>query len=135
MRGQLWLAGGTPSGVAALLKAITVEMVFDLLGVRLDGPQTIGISVAIGWRFPDLGEAWTLRLERSALSAWPALDDDVDVTLTMGRETLTAMLVDPASIGDALEDGRLTIDGDADALGRLFGPLEQPTPMFNVVEP
>ena len=114
---------------------MTVEMVFDLLGVRLDGPRADGESVAIGWRFPDIDEEWTLRLEHSALSAWPAMDDDVDATLTMSRTTLTEVLADPTSIGAALEDGSLTIDGDAGALGRLFALLEQPDLGFNIVEP
>jgi alkyl sulfatase BDS1-like metallo-beta-lactamase superfamily hydrolase len=110
-------------------------MVFDLLGARLDGPRADGEAVAIGWRFPDIAEDWTLRLEHSALNAWPTMDDDVDATLTMSRPTLTAVLADPTSIGAALEDGSLAIDGDAGALGRLFALLEQPDMAFDIVEP
>jgi alkyl sulfatase BDS1-like metallo-beta-lactamase superfamily hydrolase len=110
-------------------------MVFDLLGVRLDGPAAAGEEVAIGWRFPDIDEEWTLRLEHSALSSWPAMDDDVAATLTMSRSTLTRVLADPTSIGTAMEEGALTIDGDAGALGRLFALLEQPDPRFNIIEP
>ena len=126
-------AGGPQA--APLLAAMTVDMVFDLLGVRLDGPRADGESVAIGWRFPDIAEDWTLRLEHGALNAWPAMDDDVEATLTMSRATLTAVLADPTSIGAALEDGSLTIDGDAGALGRLFALLEQPDMGFAIVEP
>ena len=129
-----------PSGpggrqVAALLQALTVDMVFDLLGVRLDGPAAEGEEVAIGWRFPDIDQEWTLRLEHSALSSWPVLDGDVEATLTMSRSTLTKVLADPTSLGAALEEGELTIDGDAGALGRLFALLEQPDPRFNIIEP
>jgi alkyl sulfatase BDS1-like metallo-beta-lactamase superfamily hydrolase len=120
---------------APLLAAMTVDMVFDLLGARLDGPRADGEAVAIGWRFPDIAEEWTLRLEHSALNAWPVMDDDVDATLTMSRPTLTAVLADPTTIASALEDGSLTIDGDAGALGRLFALLEQPDMAFNIVEP
>jgi alkyl sulfatase BDS1-like metallo-beta-lactamase superfamily hydrolase len=120
---------------APLLAAMTVDMVFDLLGARLDGPRADGEAVAIGWRFPDIAEEWTLRLEHSALNAWPTMDDDVDATLTMSRPTLTGVLADPTSIAAALEDGSLTIDGDAGALGRLFALLEQPDMAFNIVEP
>jgi alkyl sulfatase BDS1-like metallo-beta-lactamase superfamily hydrolase len=114
---------------------MTVEMVFDLLGVRVDGPRADGESLAIGWRFPDLGEEWTLRLEHAALHSWPSLDDDVAATLTMSRPTLTAMLADPSSVARSLEDGSLVIDGDAGALARLFGLLEQPQAGFNIIEP
>jgi len=128
-------AGGGPRQGSPLLRALTVEMVFDLLGVRLDGPRADGRSLAIGWRFPDIEEEWTLRLEHSALNAWPVLDADTDVVLTMPRATLTGILLDPATLGAAVADGTLQIDGDADALGGLFGLLEAPTPNFNIVEP
>jgi alkyl sulfatase BDS1-like metallo-beta-lactamase superfamily hydrolase len=127
--------GGATPGAAALVRAMTVEMVFDVLGARLDGPKADGGFVAIGWRFPDIGEEWTVRLEHSALNAWPALDADVEVTLTLPRRTLTALLADPSSMAAALADGTITIDGDATALGRLFGLLEPPTPRFNIIEP
>ena len=126
---------GAGRQAAARLSAMTVEMVFDLLGVRVDGPRADGESLAIGWRFPDLGEEWTLRLEHGAFNSWPALDDDVAATLTMTRPTLTAMLSDPSSIASSLEDGSLSIDGDAGALGRLFALLDQPAPGFNIIEP
>jgi alkyl sulfatase BDS1-like metallo-beta-lactamase superfamily hydrolase len=110
-------------------------MVFDLLGVRLDGPRADGRRIAIGWRFPDIDEAWTLRLEHAALHAWPALDEDVDVVLTMPRSVLTGILLDPTSMGAAVVDGTLQIEGDADALASLLSLLERPTPNFNIVEP
>jgi alkyl sulfatase BDS1-like metallo-beta-lactamase superfamily hydrolase len=127
--------GGAGRQAAALLAAMTVEMVFDLLGVRVDGPAADGLTIALGWRFPDLGEDWTLRLEHGALNAWPSLDADVEATLTMDRPTLTSMLVDPSSIAASVGGGLLTIDGDAAAVGRLFALLEQPAPMFPIIEP
>jgi len=114
---------------------MTIEMIFDVLGVRLDGPRADGESLEVGWRFPDIGEEWTLRLEHAALSAWPALDSDVGATLTMPRDSLTALLANPASLGTALEDGTVTIDGDAGVLVRLFGLLSRPEPNFPIVEP
>ena len=45
------------------------------------------------------------------------------------------MLANPAFVATALEDGSLTIDGDADAMARLFGLLDQADPSFNIIEP
>lgn len=127
--------GGAGRQGSPLLRALTIEMVFDLLGVRVDGERADGRTIAIGWRFPDIHEEWTLRLEHAALNAWPALDDDVDVVLTMPRATLTGILLDPTALGAAVADGTLQIEGDADALASLFSLLEAPTPNFNIVEP
>jgi alkyl sulfatase BDS1-like metallo-beta-lactamase superfamily hydrolase len=127
--------GGAPIQAASLLRALSIDMVFDVLGVRLDGPRADGVALAIGWRFPDIDAEWTMRLEHSAISAWPALDADVDATLTITREALTTVLADPTTIPAAMADGTLAIDGDANALATLFGLLEQPTPGFNIIEP
>jgi alkyl sulfatase BDS1-like metallo-beta-lactamase superfamily hydrolase len=120
---------------AGFLAAMTVEMVFDLLGVRIDGPRADGVELALGWRFPDLDQEWTLRLEHGAVSAWPELADDVTVTLTMDRPVLTRMLLDRASIAASVEEGALVIDGDPATLASFFGFVEPPTPGFAIVEP
>lgn len=131
---------GRPAGTGArqgspLLRAMTVEMVFDLLGVRVDGPRAHGESIVIGWRFPDIDEEWTLRLEHAAFNAWPSLDDDTDAVLTMERSVLTQMLLEPGSMPALLESGAITLAGAGDAVVRLFGLLEAPTTAFNIIEP
>ncbi len=126
-------APGTQAG--GLFAAMTVEMVFDLLGVRIDGPRADGVELAIGWRFPDLDEEWTLRLEHGAVSAWPALADDVTVTLTMDRPVLSQMLLDRDSIAGSVASGALVIEGDADTLATFFSFLDPPEPGFAIIEP
>jgi alkyl sulfatase BDS1-like metallo-beta-lactamase superfamily hydrolase len=128
-------SGRGAAGRGPLMQAMTVEMVFDLLGVRLDGPQADGTTLAIGWSFPDAGEQWTLRLEHGALNHWPSLDADTDVVVTMPRSALTAVITDPESLPTRVQDGSVAIDGDVEALRRLFGLLVQPTPNFAIVEP
>ena len=126
-------AGG--AGRSPLMQAMTVEMVFDLLGARLDGPVADGTSLALGFSFPDVAEQWTLRLEHGALNCWPVLDDDVYATVTLTRETLIAVLVDGSPVPAAVEDGMVAIDGDADALDRLLALLDAPDRTFPIIEP
>jgi alkyl sulfatase BDS1-like metallo-beta-lactamase superfamily hydrolase len=131
--------GPTGSGLGPqagpMLAAMTVEMVFDLLGVRVDGPRADGTDLAIGWRFTDLDEEWTLRLEHGAVNAWPVLDSDVATVIALPRPLLTRRLADPTAVGDALESGELTIEGDGSVLGTFLGLLDRAVPGFNIVEP
>ena len=116
------------------MQAMTVEMVFDLLGARLDGPLADGTSLALGWSFPDVGEQWTLRVEHGAVNCWPVLDDDVHATVTLTRETLVAVLVDGSSIPAAVQDGTVMIEGQAEVLDRLLALLDGrtgPSPSSN----
>jgi alkyl sulfatase BDS1-like metallo-beta-lactamase superfamily hydrolase len=117
------------------MQAMTVEMVFDLLGACLDGPLADGTSLALGWSFSDAGEQWTLRVEHGALNCWPVLDDDVDATVTLTRQTLIDVLVDGSPIPAAVEDGTVAIEGDAGALDRLLALLDGPNRRFTIIEP
>jgi alkyl sulfatase BDS1-like metallo-beta-lactamase superfamily hydrolase len=45
------------------------------------------------------------------------------------------MLADPTAVGDALESGELTIEGDGSVLGTFLGLLDRAVPGFNIVEP
>ena len=128
-------AGRAGGGRSPLLRAMTVEMVFDLLGVRLDGPRADGTSLAIGWSFPDLEEQWTLRVEHGALNSWRSLDDDVDAVVTTSRETLIAMVADANPAGTGLRNGSVTVEGDPAALDRLLALLDEPQRNFHIIEP
>jgi alkyl sulfatase BDS1-like metallo-beta-lactamase superfamily hydrolase len=123
------------AGRSPLVEGMTVEMVFDSLGVRLDGPRADAAPLSIGWSFPDIGEQWTLRVEHGALNCWPALDDDVDAVASMSRETLIAAVTGAIAIPAAVEDGSIALEGDGAALDRLFGLLEEPDRAFSIIEP
>jgi alkyl sulfatase BDS1-like metallo-beta-lactamase superfamily hydrolase len=126
---------GTAGDQRAILQAMTVDMIFDLLGVRVDGPRADGVQLAILWRFTDTGEVWTLRLEHGAVSYWPADDGDADATIVLARTTLDDVLAKPDSMGDKVASGELVIDGDAGKLLEFFGYLDRPDPSFNIIEP
>ncbi|HEV3225424.1 MAG TPA: alkyl sulfatase dimerization domain-containing protein [Acidimicrobiales bacterium] len=126
---------GTAAGQRAILQAMTIDMVFDLLGVRLDGPRADGCELAIGWRFTDTGEQWTLRVEHSAINYWPEAEAGAAATIVLARSTLDDVLTDPNSMADKLASGELVIEGDAAKLAEFFGLLDQPDPAFNIIEP
>jgi len=122
LRGGLEAPTGTRPGARAdVLAAMTVDMIFDLLGVRLNGPKAAGFTCSVNWRFPDTGEEWALRVEHSALNYVRHLDDDADVTVTLDRTVLDGVLAQRVTMAEAAGAGDVTIDGDAGVLITLFG--------------
>ena len=128
---------GNPLGSAGgVIDALTVEMLFDAIGVRLDGEALAGVRLSINWRFTDIGEDHVLGLANSALHHVAGRHDpDAAVTLTMPKSLLAQVMLGRTDLTAAVADGTITIDGDADALTTLFGAIEQPAGNFNIVTP
>ena len=64
-----------------MVKAMTIGMFFDYMGVRLNGPKAAGKTIVVNWNFIDEEESlYVLTLENSVLSyaaGTQALDADV----------------------------------------------------------
>ena len=50
------------------LAALRTEQLWDVLGVRLNGPKAEGKHIVLNWSFTDTGEIFVLNLENCALT-------------------------------------------------------------------
>ena len=50
------------------LAALRTEQLWDVLGVRLNGPKAEGKHIVLNWSFTDTGETFVLNLENCALT-------------------------------------------------------------------
>ena len=67
---------------------LPVDMVFDAMGSRLNGPRAVGRRLVVNWDFTDIGERWVMTVENAALSTVEGrLDDAADVTISLTRST------------------------------------------------
>jgi len=124
------------TAVAELAKAMTIPMIFDIMGVRLNGPKAEGKTITVNWNFTDTGEKYVLTLENSVLvysSGKPA--PDADATLTLSRATLNSILAGETTFLRELMSNNLEIEGDALKLNDLMSLQDNFDPMFNVVMP
>jgi alkyl sulfatase BDS1-like metallo-beta-lactamase superfamily hydrolase len=137
LQGAAELRTGVPempvavAGSADLVRALSIEQVFDSIAIRVNGPRAWDESFAIDWVFTDLG-----RTVRTALSNGVLLQDEDPDTATEGPAGLTATLT-TAHLGSLLRgdlDG-VGLDGDAGLLRRLLDVLDTASPMFPVVTP
>lgn len=117
-------------------EALSVEMMFDSIAVRLDSDAVVGKRATINWDFLDTGEQWILGLENQALHHVKGRHDpDADVTIRLEKTTLIAILLAQTDVPSAVAAGKLSIEGQAGALQLIFGSLDPGDPAFNIVEP
>jgi alkyl sulfatase BDS1-like metallo-beta-lactamase superfamily hydrolase len=62
-------ARNVPGVSAAMLRVMPIDLVFDYLGTRIDGPRAGAAKVVVNWRFTDTRETLTSTLEHGALTS------------------------------------------------------------------
>ncbi|WP_395318780.1 alkyl/aryl-sulfatase [Variovorax sp. UC74_104] len=128
------IAGGN-SANADSLKAVSNDLFFDFLGVRLNAAKAEGKKMAINWNFTDSSEQFVLTLENSALTHIAGRQPDADATVTLNRATLDAITLKETSFPAAVLAGKVKIEGDRSKLAELMSMLDTFEPMFPIVEP
>ena len=140
--GALELRHGVPATVARapvspdIVRAMSVELFFDYLGVRLDGDKAEGRRIVINWVFSDLDRRYVMNLENCALTCLADRPSDAaDATVTLERAALNRLVLREVAFADAVGQGLARIDGDAAKVVDFFGLLDDFSPMFEVMEP
>lgn len=121
------------------LKALSTELFFDFMAVRLNGPRAEGKRVLTHWTFTDLNQAYVLNLENSTLSHLPKTastsTEGVDATLTLTRATLDEILLRRTSFPAAVQAGAIRVQGNPAKLFEVLQLLDNFEPYFPIVEP
>jgi len=119
-----------------VVRAMSLDLFFDYLGVRLNGDRAEGRRLVINWIFRDLDRRYVLNLEHCALTYLADRQDDgADATVTLDRAVLNRLVLRELTFAGALEGGLVTVDGDPAKVIELFDLLDDFTLMFDVVEP
>jgi alkyl sulfatase BDS1-like metallo-beta-lactamase superfamily hydrolase len=118
------------------LAALRTEQLWDVLGVRLNGPKAEGRHIVLNWSFTDTGETFVLRLENSALTYTEGMQSHVaDASFSLARDTLDEVLAKQTTFQDAIAAGRIEVDGDPARLAELMALMDEFPRMFEIVEP
>jgi alkyl sulfatase BDS1-like metallo-beta-lactamase superfamily hydrolase len=121
---------------ADTLKAVSNEMFFDFLGVRLNAQKAEGKVLVVNWNFTEPRQQFVLNLENSALTYVVGKQSDkADATLTLARGALDAVTLRQTTFPEAVQSGSIKVEGNAAKLVELLGMLDTFNPMFEVVEP
>ena len=119
-----------------VVRAMSLDLFFDYLAVRLNGDKAEGRRLVINWSFSDLDRGYVLNLENCALTYLAdRQSDDADATVTLDRAALNRLVLRELTFADAIERGVVTVTGDPATVIELFDLLDDFALMFDVVEP
>ena len=119
-----------------MVSALSTDMFFDFLGVRLNGPKAEGKRVIVNWTFTEPDQKFALNLENSTLTHVSGrLAPNADVALTLSRATLTKIMGRQKTFPEAIAAGEIRIEGDPRQLMELFGLFDEFDSRFAIVEP
>jgi alkyl sulfatase BDS1-like metallo-beta-lactamase superfamily hydrolase len=118
------------------LAALRTEQLWDVLGVRLNGPKAEGKRIVLNWNFTDTNERFVLNLENSALTYVAGHQAaDADATFTLPRGVLDEVIAKLTTFPEAVGNGRITVSGNPMRLGELMLLMDEFPRMFEIVEP
>ncbi|WP_315831252.1 alkyl sulfatase C-terminal domain-containing protein [Bradyrhizobium prioriisuperbiae] len=121
---------------ADALAALPLDVFFDLLAVRLNGPKANGKRMVLNWVFTDTDQSIVLNLENSALAHRAKKPvAHADATLTPTRKTLNAIMLQQTTFPQAAASGEITFAGNAGRLLELLSLFDTFSPVFAIVEP
>jgi alkyl sulfatase BDS1-like metallo-beta-lactamase superfamily hydrolase len=118
------------------VRAMSPEMFFDYLGVRLDsakaGDATAKLNIDLGGQ----DGQYLLELGDGVLNHTADVQaDDADATVTLTRGTLNDIILKQTTLADAISAGDVNINGDRGKLEDLVSYLDTFEFWFNIVTP
>jgi len=95
---------------AELLEKIPVGNFLRAMTVRLDAKKAEGKNLAVGLRFPDIGEEWGMHLRNSVIELEPRLPDGADMTVTTSSHVWKEILTGKRNATMAFAGGDVQVD-------------------------
>jgi alkyl sulfatase BDS1-like metallo-beta-lactamase superfamily hydrolase len=118
------------------LAALRTGQLWDVLGVRLNGPKAEGKHIVLNWNFTDTNERFVLTLQNCALTYLEhAQSPAADASFTLPRSVLDEVIAKQTSFPEAVAGGRITFTGNAMRLAELMALMDEFPRMFEIVEP
>jgi alkyl sulfatase BDS1-like metallo-beta-lactamase superfamily hydrolase len=116
----------------SMLSQLTAEQIFDSLAIRINGPRSWDLDIAIDISFTDLAANYRLSLRNGVLVYRKVAADPATAGVTVKLDSKFRLL--SVAMGDFTSPG-LDISGDQAGLRAFLAVLDEPDPSFNIVTP
>jgi len=128
-------AGGTVTASPDTIRAMSPELLFDYLAVRLNGEKAAGKKIVLNVDFTDLKQPYALTVEDGVLNYAKKLAPKPDATMTLSKATLNKIQLRETTLDKAIAAGDVKIDGRKEAFDEFLGMLDTFNFWFNIVTP
>lgn len=135
LRNGVPTAGGTDVASPDTINAMPPEMMFDYLGVRLNGPKAGGKNIKLNVTFDDLNQDYTLFVENGVLNYEPGKIPDADASLTLSKPTMNQIQMGQLTLTDGIDQNKVTLEGNRGTVDEFVGLLDTFPFWFNIVTP
>ncbi|CRZ16107.1 MBL fold metallo-hydrolase [Mycolicibacterium neworleansense] len=135
LRNGVPTSGGTDTASPDTIAAMPPEMMFDYLGVRLNGPKAAGKKIALNVDFTDLKKQYGLTVENGVLNYSDGLLPQSDATLKLTKATMNDIQMGKVNLNDAISANNVTLEGDKQSVEDFVGLLDTFPFWFNIVTP
>ncbi|MGL5814614.1 alkyl/aryl-sulfatase [Aeromonas sp.] len=118
------------------VRAMSLDMFFDYLAVRLNGPKSGDAKAVLNFDFGDTGGKYKVELENGVLNHTANAEaSNADTTITLSRDTLNNLILKQTTLEKAVAAGDVKITGSSDKLKEVLGYLDNFEFWFNIVTP
>jgi alkyl sulfatase BDS1-like metallo-beta-lactamase superfamily hydrolase len=122
----------SPDTVAAM----PLELFFDYLSIRLDGPKAEGKTIKLNLALPDTKDKYLLVVQYGVLQYHKDQQaKDADASLTMDRSTLNEIIGGKLKVEQGVTNGKIKLDGDPKKFEEFVSLLDTFDPWYQVVMP
>lgn len=123
------------TGSADTVKAVPLDLYFDLLAVRLNGPKAAKKDRNLNFVLTDTGEKALLLISNGALHHRMGQTDADAPTLKLTRTALDQLNLKQKTFMELAKEGSLSVEGNPLAVKSFFALIEEPDFWFEVVRP
>ena len=120
---------------ADIIGAIPLDLYFDLLAVRLNGPRAAKKDRNLNFILTDTGEKAHLIISNGTLHHRIGQLHPKAPTINLTRSALDQLNLRTKTFGELSKEGVASIDGNPLAVRSFFGLIDEPDPWFEIVRP
>ena len=118
------------------VSAMPLELFFDYLSIRLNGPKAEGKIIKLNLNLPDTKDKYLLVVQYGVLQYHKGQQaKDADASLTMNRDTLNQIIGGGLKVEQGITSGKIKLDGDSKKFEEFVSLLDTFDPWYQVVMP